>query len=183
MSHLVLAYPDLSETDFALIQECRREKDSLYFDVVRPHFSFIFAVHDIAEDLFITEVTEKAKDCSQIKFVIRCATISKDGLEDSFHVFLIPDKGHSDIIKLHDRLYSGLLKDNLRLDIDYIPHMAIGNSTDRFQARQWADEWNQKDLTIRGTISKLSIVKYKNNVVTLIKEIELLPLNPLKGTS
>jgi len=70
-------------------------------------------------------------------------------------------------------LYSGLFKDNWRLDIDYIPHMAIGNSTDKFQSRKWADEWNQKDLTIRGTISKLSIVKYAKNVVTLLKEIAL----------
>jgi hypothetical protein len=177
MSYLVLAYPDLNEADYELIQDCRREKDSLYFDVVDPHFSFVFAVNDIEEEMFVQEATEKAKDQHKINFVIRCATISKDGFEDSFHVFLVPDEGHSSIIRLHDRLYSGLFKDHLRLDLDYIPHMAIGNSTDRFQSKQWVDGWNQKHLIIHGAISKLSIVKYEDNVVTLIKEIELLATN------
>ena len=173
MSYLALAYPDLQDVDFNLIQDCRRQHDSLYVDVVDPHFSFVFAIKDIDQAIFIQEVAEKAKNHRKIHFVLRCASISKDGLEDSYHVFLVPDEGHSDIIRLHDTLYSGLLKDQLRLDINYIPHMAVGNYTDRFQSKRVVDEWNQKEFSIAGTISKLSIVKYAHNIVTLVSEVEL----------
>jgi len=173
MSYLALAYPDLDKTDFELIQRHRKEYDSLFYDVVDPHFSFIFAVHDFTEELFIEEITQKAKDQKKINFVFRCATISKDGFEDTYHVFLVPDEGHSDIIRLHDVLYSGSLKDNLRLDLDYIPHLAIGSSTDKYQSKRLAEEWNKKEITIKGTISKLSIIKYKDNLVTLLKVIDL----------
>ena len=174
MSYLALAYPDLNQADFELIQHHRKEHDSAFFDVVDPHFSFIFAVHDFTEELFIEEITQKAKGQKSINFVSRCATISKDGFEDAYHVFLVPDEGHSDIIRLHDVLYSGLLKSNLRLDLDYIPHMAIGFSTDPHVSRRLADEWNKKDITIKGSISKLSIIRYEDNKVTLLKEIGLL---------
>jgi hypothetical protein len=173
MSYLALAYPDLTESDFALVQDHRRVHDSLFFDVVDPHFSFIFAVHDFSEENFIEEIVNKANGQKKINFVIRCATISKDGFEDSYHVFLVPDEGQSDIIKLHDVLYSGSLKSNRRLDLDYIPHMAIGNSTDPYVSKRLAEEWNLKDITIKGSISRLSIIKYEDNVVTLLKEIEL----------
>ena len=173
MSYLVLAYPDLATSDFELVQHHRREYDSLYVDVVGPHFSFVFAVRNMDQDAFIEEVTNKSRGQKRIPLVIRCANISKDGLEDMYHVFLVPDEGQSDIIKLHDHLYSGSLKSNLRLDLNYIPHMAIGSSKDPWEAKRIVEAWNDRHVTIQSTISKLSIVKYAKNVVTLLKEVEL----------
>ena len=173
MSLLVLAYPDLNVINLALVQDHRKVYDNLYYDVVGPHFSFVFATDDFSEDVFTAEVLKQAADAWKIKFVCRCATISKDGFEETFHCFLVPDKGHSQIILLHDKLYSGLFKKNHRLDIDYIPHIAIGSSHDKLQTKMMVDQWNARDLTIDGVISKLSIIKYENNVVTLLKEIVL----------
>jgi hypothetical protein len=173
MSLLLLAYPDLNAHDLALVQEHRKEYDSLYFDVVGPHFSFVFATDDFSEDVFTEEVVKQAGDARKIKFICRCATVSKDGFEETFHCFLVPDKGHSQVILLHDKLYSGLFRKNHRLDIDYIPHIAIGSSTDKLQTKMMVDQWNARDITIDGVISKLSIIKYENNVVTLLKEIAL----------
>ena len=173
MSLLVLAYPDLNENDFALIQDHRREHDSAFFDVVGPHFSFVFATQDFSEPEFIQEVMEQTAEAEKIKFVSRCATISKDGFEESYHCFLVPDKGHSNIIRLHDRLYRGKFKNNHRLDLDYIPHIAIGNSTDPLQTKNMVDQWNKKKIEIEGKISKLTIIKYENNVVTPRWEIQL----------
>ena len=173
MSLLVLAYPDLNVINFTLVQDHRKVYDNLYYDVVGPHFSFVFATDDFSEDVFTAEVLKHVEDAWKIKFVCRCATISKDGFEETFHCFLVPDKGHSQIILLHDKLYSGLFKKNHRLDIDYIPHMAIGSSSDKLQTKMMVDQWNARDITIDGVISKLSIIKYENNAVTLLKEIVL----------
>jgi hypothetical protein len=35
------------------------------------------------------------------------------------------------------------------------------------------DEWNKEEFELRGTISRLKIVSYENDVVTTIEEIKL----------
>ena len=85
----------------------------------------------------------------------------------------VPDEGYSRIVKLHDKLYSDKLKDNLRLDLDFIPHIGIGNSLDRYKYKKMVDEWNKEEFELRGTISGLKIVRYENDVVTTIEEIKL----------
>lgn len=173
MSFLVVAYPVLQETVFNLIQDYRKDNDELFFSVIRPHFTFVFPVVDIEEELFISEVTEKTMGMSPLDFTLRCATINKDAFRDYYHTFLVPDEGFGKIVKLHDKIYSGLLKHNHRLDIDYIPHLGIGNSKDKFICKQMVDEWNEIDFAITGTISKLTIVSFENNTMHELKEIEL----------
>jgi hypothetical protein len=85
----------------------------------------------------------------------------------------VPDEGYGRIVKLHDKLYSDKLKDNLRLDLDFIPLIGIGNSQDRHKCKKMVDEWNKEEFELRGTISRLKIVRYENDVVTTIEEIKL----------
>ena len=85
----------------------------------------------------------------------------------------VPDEGYSRIVKLHDKLYSDKLKDNLRLDLDFIPLIGIGNSQDRYKCKKMVDEWNQKEFSISGRITHLTVVNYENNIVSKIEEIEL----------
>jgi hypothetical protein len=35
------------------------------------------------------------------------------------------------------------------------------------------DEWNKEEFELHGTISRLKIVRYENDVVTTIEEIKL----------
>ena len=105
---------------------------------------------------------------------MRCATINKDAFSNYYHVFLVPDEGYSNIVKIHDRLYSGLLKDNHRLDVDFIPHIGIANSVDKYKCKRLVDYWNSKEFEINGTISKITIIKYENNIVTNIEDIRLI---------
>lgn len=173
MAYLVLAYPDIKGSDYELVQNYRKNNDELFYTVVEPHFTIIFPVFDFSESLFIKEIIEKSKDVEKIKFVIRCATINKDAFNEYFHAFLVPDEGYSNIVKLHDKLYSGILKENLRLDLDFVPHIGIGNSKDKYLCKQMVNEWNNKEFAISGSISRLTIVNYENDIVTKLKEIEL----------
>lgn len=179
MALLVLAYPQLITNDFDKIQSYRKANDELYFKVVQPHFTIVFPVFDVLEDELVEEVREKASHWSRFNFTIRCATINKDAFSEYFHTFLVPDEGYSQIVKLHDKLYSNKLKDNLRLDIDFVPHIGIGNSIDKFACKKMVDEWNGQEFSISGSITHLTVVKYENDTVTKIEEIEL---NSLSGT-
>lgn len=173
MALLVLAYPELEPADYARIETYRKAHDELWYGIVEPHFTLVFAVIDMPQNTFIDEVSAQAAFVSAIDFEIRCATINKDAFKDYFHAFLVPDKGHSQLIRLHDRLYSGILRDHLRLDIDYIPHISVGNSEYKFQTKKMVDEWNATDFCMKGRIQKLHVVQFENNVVTTLKEITL----------
>ncbi len=172
MAYLVLAYPELIPGSMDKIQHYRKQYDSLY-NIVEPHFTIVFLINEFSETEFIREVTYQANKFKKFDFIIRCATVNKDADSDYFNTFLVPDEGYSNMIRLHDKLYSEKFKEHLMLDISYIPHITIGGSSDKFLCKKLADEWNEKDLSIGGVISHLDIIKYENNIVTKVKTIDL----------
>lgn len=125
----VVSYPKIKPSDYEWINEYRKKNDYTY-DLIDLHWSFVFPVFDYDEKEFIGEVKLQAKDFKAIDFQVKCAIRNNDLTSDYWHVLLAPDKGFSDIVKLHDKLYSGKLKDLERLDLDFIPHMGIANSKD-----------------------------------------------------
>lgn len=170
----VLAYPKISLSNFNDIQAFRKAHDELYFSIVYPHFAFVFPMTSINKKQFIEEVSEQAKGVKKIEFEIRCATINKDAFLDYYHVLLVPDKGYSDVVKLHDKLYSEVFFNELILEIDFIPHIGIANSKDKYEVKNWVDQWNAKEFSISGTIESLTVIDYTNNILKDLKHIKLL---------
>jgi hypothetical protein len=123
---------------------------------------------------FVDEILRKSEGIKKIDFEIKCATVNKDSVLDYYHLLLVPDKGYSRIVKLHDRLYSDKLFNHLRLDIDFIPHIGIANSKDPYEVKNWADTWNKNDFSINGSIESLTVVDYSNNILTDLEEVELI---------
>ena len=173
MAYLVIAYPDLASSDLQRIQAYRKEHDPLYYQVVDPHFTLVFPVFDLERADFLAEAHRLLHGVQKFDFVLRCATINKDSFSDFFHILLVPDEGYSKIVKLHDRLYSGLFRENLRLDIDFIPHIGIGNSLDKFVCKAMVDHWNSEPFEIKGRISSIDIIEFDDNKVTTIEKIDL----------
>jgi hypothetical protein len=171
---VVLAYPKFSETDYEWIQNYRKVNDILYYDIVDPHFTFVFPTYNLPKDNFIEEISSKCKNEKQIPFIIRSAVINKDSFIDTYHELLVPDKGHSSIIKLHDKLYSGKLFTELRLEIDFIPHIGIGNSKDPIICKNKVDKINKLNIEIKGIIDDLDIAIYENNKVETVEKVKLL---------
>lgn len=174
MSYLVLAYPEITKEDYQFIQDYRKKNDPKYFSLVEPHFTIVFSTSNILEQDFIDEVGKQSKGISKFSFIIKCATISQDDSGDFYHEFLVPDEGYSNIVKLHDKLYSDKFYNNIRFDIDFIPHIGIGNSEDVHVCKKRIDQLNSQDLLIKGMVQVLDIVKYENNKITTIKKIELI---------
>ena len=174
MSYLVLAYPKISKEDYEFIQDYREANDPKYFSLVDPHFTIVFSTANVSEQDFVAEVEKQARSISKFDYTIRCATINQDDSGDFYHEFLVPDQGYSNIVKLHDKLYSGEFFDNLRFDINFIPHIGIGNSEDVKICKKRIDELNSKDLEITGSVQVLDVVKYEDNKITTIKKVELI---------
>jgi len=173
MALLVVAYPKLSQEDYDWIQEYRSKNDPRYFGLVEPHISLVFAINDIDQDDFITEVKTRLDGTKPFDFDINVATINQNDDGKYYHEFLVPDKGNSDIVKAHDKLYSALFRPYHRLDIDFIPHIGIGNSNDAAESKSRIDEINNKSISISGRVDTIDIIEYKDGEITTLERIEL----------
>jgi hypothetical protein len=165
-------YPELQDSDYQFIQDFRRKNDA-YYELTGPHIPFVFPDLKTEVDDFINEVRIQAEGQRKIDFKLKCAIRNNDRTSDFWHVLLVPDEGFSEMVKLHDMLYSGLFKPIERLDLDFVPHMGIANSTDPNECRSMIHEINAMDIDISGTIDQLDIIQYKDNRISKISTITL----------
>ena len=172
MNLCTLAYPKLSAEDYQRIQDFRKHNDR-YFRVVEPHFTLIFPTTAWEPDPYLAEVEKQARRFQPFDFCIRGAALNKDAFQDLYHAFLVPDEGHAQITKLHYRLCAGRFFYLPSLDIDFIPHIGIGNSEDPLKCNHMVESWNREEFTIAGCISALDVANYENDTVLTIKQITL----------
>ncbi len=73
--------------------------------------------------------------------------VVEDGSRDFWHTFLVPDAGYSAIISWHGLLYSRILRQELRADIPFVPHIGVGTK------RLWDLGWRvaQQGRRFAGT--------------------------------
>jgi 2'-5' RNA ligase len=173
MSLLVLAYPKISKKDFKWVQNIRSKHDARYYNIVNPHFTLVFPAEGYKQNEFINDLVGNSLEFKRIKFISRRAVLVKDSISEFTDLFLVPDEGYSDIVKLHDNLYSGILKNSLRFDIPYIPHIGVGGSTNPVEGKSIADELNRSNFTINGILDKLAVINYHYPHVKTLMEIKL----------
>ena len=168
----VASYPQISSEDQQWIQTYRKDHD-IYFDLIPPHFSLVFPTYGFQPESFIQEIRKQARDQPSIEFEIRCAIRNNDLTNDYWHVLLVPDQGFGQMVKLHNRLYQGLLSHTERLDIDFIPHLAIGNTKDPQECKAMVEGINAQDIDIKGVIHTIDVLAYKNQKLSTIQVIPL----------
>lgn len=173
MSLLVLAYPEIDDKDRAWLQSVRAQYDERYYGVVEAHFTLIFPTAALNSQDLIAHVRDTVTGTQPVRFVLRCALVVPDQFSHDTHVFLVPDEGFSHIVKLHDRLYGGSLASELRLDIPYLPHIGVGNSTDVMRCKQLADELNREEFELEGQITTLDVARLDQGRVTTLEVIPL----------
>jgi len=173
MSYVVIAYPDISQNDFDWIQEIRQKNDSVMYEVVKPHVTFIFPTNMFDENTLAEHIKMKIAGTNPIKVKFDSTKVVEDDSRSYFHTFLIPSKGFSEITNLHDILYTGKLKDELRVDIPFIPHVGIGTNVYEKPMLELSERIDNEHISIEGTLNCLSIAKYENNKVTDIVKIPL----------
>jgi hypothetical protein len=135
-----------------------RSIHTLLFTLVFPIAAVDAPKERIRQREKLVSLSESIRDVELFEFAIRCAVLSNDAFGAYTHVFLVPDEGHSKIIKLHDRLYTGAIESELRLDIPFIPHIGIGNSLDPHSCKQLVVRLNADRFEIRGRVERLDLI-------------------------
>lgn len=173
MKYFLVAYPELSSQDRLWIDSYRQRHDPLYRDVIEPHFTLVFGNLTLSESQIIAETERLLVDVKAIQFELALATINKDSFIPVFHEFLVPERGYAAIAMLHDRLYSGAFREFLHLDIDYIPHIGIGNDQDPKVIKTRVDALNQRGISMTGTIEAIDLIALLDNRVTRLRQFGL----------
>jgi len=173
MALAVVSYPSLSKKDLDWIQSVRRDHDKLYCDVIDPHITLVFPTKKLTTENFIEHITEQILQVSPFEVVFRCVILGDPTFQNRAHVFLVPDQGFSDIVLLHDRLYTGSLVDELRLDIPFIPHMGIANKFTPEECKPLIDELNSQRFEIHGIIDTIDVIDFDGESVRTIEKMDL----------
>ena len=170
---VVVAYPSLRPEDAAWVRDFRARHDELYFKLVDAHFTFVFPTSSLDAADLTEHVRAKASGAGRIAFVLRCAAVWNDATIPYWHVFLVPEEGFSAVVKLHDRLYEGVLASELRLDLPFVPHVGIATSPDPYVCKALAGRINAEGISIAGTIRRLDIAALEAESVRTIETVEL----------
>lgn len=160
---LTLAYPRLSGPDAEFIEAFRQQHDGQH-RLAKAHFTMAFGSAGIDEHAYLKHVEETARAARPIAFACRYAMLAGDAAQA--YAYLVPDEGYSQLSRLHDALYRQLLAPTLRLDLPYVPHIAVASSSNRALMKSLCDELNQGNLEIRGSVERLTVAALENSVLT-----------------
>jgi 2'-5' RNA ligase len=118
MFYSLVHFPQIDTSRMAAF----RQKYDPYVGLVDPHITLVFPVPDsFGKDLLIQHIEKQLSGWKPFEIRVK-------GLEKAWDhwLFLVLEKGNSEVIRLHDDLYQGALRKELRTDIEFIPHIAIG---------------------------------------------------------
>jgi len=154
---LTVCYPEIAPRARAFVSEFRRRYDAPRHERIQAHFTIVFGCTALGLDEYTSHVAAVAKASRPINFSCKYAMLGNDDQSEVAYVFLVPDEGNAEISLLHDRLYTGLLRPYLRLDLPYIPHITIGTTASREEAKQLCDELNRIGVSIEGSLLRLTV--------------------------
>jgi len=173
MALLAASFPVLSPRDFDWIQQLRAEHDRDNYDLIDPHLTLVFPAEGIMEGDFFGHIEAVSDRYAIIPFILRGAVVFKGSFDDHWYLFLVPEEGFTDLVKLHDALYTGLLEEELRADIPYIPHITVGVSDNADVCRGIADNINEARITIKGQLATIDILRLEDRKIHRISTAHL----------
>jgi len=169
----VISYPKFIPNPPEMIAVMRAKYPKLTYPKFAPHFTFIFPQASLSEDVLVQHVRETAAGQSAIPFTIRCTLPMRETFSENIYLFLVPDEGFSAIVRLHDRLYSGALAGELRLDIPFIPHITVGYTPDVAYCKQAVETWNEQPFEIAGVLNTLDVLQVEGETGQTVARINL----------
>lgn len=150
MKRAIILFPSF---DIIIIKSIREKYDPLA-NCIAPHITIVFPFEsDISTDdlkSHFNKVLEGMK-----KFNVQLKDFTGDFREG--YLFLNVKKGNDNIIKLHDKLYSGILENFLFRKVTYCPHLTVGRFHQQIEFDKALDELSCYDESFETVIDKIYI--------------------------
>lgn len=116
--HAIVHYPEI---DTERIELFRKKHDPTY-ELIRAHITVVFGVD---QSVSLGSLTHHVRTVLEHwkSFDIELSGFTKSW---DHWLFLTLTRGNKKVMRLHDELYEGILAPYLRKDIQYIPHVGLG---------------------------------------------------------
>lgn len=165
MSYAVISYPHIPDDDSAYWMATLQSRyDMLTPPPVPPHFTFVFPTDNVDAEPLAAHVKAVTQQHDAIPFRIRGAMMMPDyDVAGRYYVFLVPDEGMADMIRLHAGLYSGPLAGELRVSAPFIPHITVGYTDNRETAMNITNVLNSETFDIFGWVNCLNVLDLKTD--------------------
>lgn len=118
--YALVHYPNIELRD---IQRFRQQYDP-QFGLIAPHITLLFPVPDaIGEEALVNHIEQVLRGWQPFEIGLREVQTAWDD-----YIYLLVQEGKETLVRLHDEIYTGILREYLRLDLPYIPHVTLGKA-------------------------------------------------------
>jgi 2'-5' RNA ligase len=150
------------------LADIRRRYDPRHL-IIAPHITLIFPLPpSVVESELVPHVDAVLRHWPPFGLRLRRLTCSDDA-----HLFLVPDVGGEELVRLHDELYTGFLRAHLRTDLPFIPHVTLGVFRDAPSACAEAlTVVKAEGVDIRCEIRKLHVVDVRDEKTPVVRRHE-----------
>ncbi len=158
----ILLFPKVENMD--LIQKTRLKYDRLA-SKINPHITIVFPFEDaISNEELYNKLLLIISDMKAFKISLKGINLTSDK-----YVILKVMTGSDQIKELHDYIYHSVFPKYLRTDIEYIPHITLGQVEDLKDFKEF-----DIDLEFTGMVDSIFIEEIGANEESIIvKEIKL----------
>jgi 2'-5' RNA ligase len=164
----VVHYPNL---DTQRINQFRRRYDP-QVDLIEPHITLMFPVPEsIGEKNLVNHLESVLRGRQPFP-------IHLQGLQKSWddYLFLMIQEGRTDIIGLHNEIYTGVLASFPKGELPYLPHVTLG--VFRKDANEYSEALEaakRLDLNYRCVLDKIHLLKINDDMAQILwsKEFSL----------
>lgn len=143
-----------------------REKYDPLADLIPPHVTLVFPFEShVSTDALAVHLQEAMVGLKPFRIVLSGVTGA-----DGEYLFLNVKVGNDQIIRLHDKLYTGFLKQYLHRSLTYTPHLTVGRVKDK-QIFEFAlaetEDWNEVFQTTVNQVVVERIDEHGNSIIEI----------------
>lgn len=150
INRAIVIFPKFKNSDH--IQKIRKDFDPLYA-YIEPHITLVFPFEsDLTKNDLKEHLEKQLEEIKPFEVMLKGVTGANDG-----YIFLDMKEGNDQIIKLHDNLYTGILEDKLNRFIPYVPHITLGQLSNKQSQIEVVEELYDFTEAFRTTIDKVSV--------------------------
>ncbi len=146
------------------IEAIRLKHDPL-FGLIPPHITIVFPFKsNISNDELKSHILNLSRGVGkiEIEFANRITSVGN-------YLFLEVERGKEQITKLHDMLYTEPLRQFLKEDIPYIPHVTVGRKESAELAAEVAEDIHSLPEKLQCVIDRISVERIGENEESIIE--------------
>lgn len=167
MFYALVHYPAIETKQ---INQLRKRYDP-QVNLIEPHITVVFPVPEVVGERRLFLHLEQVLRGWQ-PFVIQLRGLHQSA-DNS--LFLLVQEGSSEIIRLHNELYTGVLAEFHRDDLPFVPHITLGSFSEDEHYRHALHEAEQLGFEYMSLFDRLHLVKVngERSQITWSKEFLL----------